>query len=313
MVALGAMPAILAPGAGAPAPIPTAKDFEAAAAKDMPGMRDLILKKHQAIAKSVDRDANAIAVATDFTAPGLGVNSARPEVCLNAAILIHDLKTLSTDKFLMQMLQNKDAAVRYWAARGLSDLSKDLLNAGSAGNAIHALGERAKAETSGVVAQELIKALTLYQAFGPVLDSLGAVSNQMEAAIPDVATLQTAAVGLDFIAKSMPAALANDKSKAATIAARVASFAAQQQANNEKAIRIIDGAANLPPAYSAAVQQVVEAATRVLNGAASKPLKTPTGKSTGELQMNVNLLLKDMVADPNLKNIPVPPTVKTAP
>jgi len=313
MLAVGAMPAILALAAAAPVAVSTAKDFETAAAKDMPGMRELIIKKHLSIIKSVDRDANGTAVSTDFTASGLGVNSARPEVRLNAAILIHDLGTLSTDSFLIQMLQNKDAAVRYWAARGLADISKGLVSSG-AGKVIKALGDQAKIETSGVVAQELIKALIQYQAFGPLLDSLGALTNQMEAAIPDVATLQTATLGLDFVSRSMAGSLADDKSKAVTIAARTASFAAQQQVKNEEALKVIDGAATLPTEYSSAVRKVIDAAMRVYNGAASAPKPAPTGNSAGELLLNVNLLFgKDMPADAILKNIAVPPKVKTAP
>ena len=171
MLVVGAMPATLAWAAAAPAPVYTAADFETAAAKEMPGMRDSIAKRIATITSSQQRDKEAAAVATDFTAPGRGVNSARPEARLNAAILIHDLGTLSTDSFLTQMLQNKDVAVRYWAARGLTDIAKALINAGAAGRVVTALGAQAKVETSGVVAQELIKALIQYSALVPALEA----------------------------------------------------------------------------------------------------------------------------------------------
>jgi hypothetical protein len=314
MMVVGAMPAMLALGAAAPAPALTAKDFESAAIREMPGMRDQVVKPVLAISSSVARNTQASAVAKDFSAPGLGVNSKRPEVRLNAAILIHDLKTLSTDSFLIPMLQNADPAVRYWAAKGLADISPGLVSAGLQAKAQAALGDQSKVETSGVVSQQIIQALIQYKAFGPLLDALNAVTTQMEMTIPDVATLQTAAQGLNFVSGLMAAASPADKIKAATVAARLASFAAQQQKNNETAIKVIDPTATLPPDYVSAVKTSVDASVKVINGAAVKPFPVPTGATAVELLLNVNGLVgKDMQADANLKSVPVPPQVKSAP
>ena len=65
----------------------------------------------------------------------------------------------------------------------------------------------------------------------------------MQSAIPDVAMLQTVATGLEFINTNMSTANGNDKIKAAGIAARAASFAAQQEVNAEKIVQATDPAA----------------------------------------------------------------------
>jgi hypothetical protein len=300
--------------AAAPPAAPfTAADFEKAEAKDLLTMREEILKVKPM--NPVLADSYGAAVAKDFSAAGLGLNSPRQEVRLNSAILIHGLKTLSTDRTLIEMLKSKDAAVRYWGARGLSDISDRMVQIG--GHAVQAvvdaLGAQAKVETSGVVQQELIKALIQYGTFVPLLDALNAISNQMETAIPDVPTLQTAALGLEFVGKSMGTALAPDKVKAAAVACRAASFAAQQLQKNEDSSKAIG--ATVAPEYVAAVQKVVEAATKVAGGASGKSYPAPGGTDTPEFLKNV----LDLFGAPgnhkgklqtDIPSVPVPPAVK---
>jgi hypothetical protein len=179
---------------------------------------------------------------------------------------------------------------------------------------VTALGQQSQVETSAVVEQAMIQALIQYGAVSPLLDALNAVSSQMEAAIPDVSALQTAAQGLTFVSRAMGTVSPADKIKAATVAARLVSFAAQQQKNNESAIKAIDPASALPPEYVAAVKSAVDAGVKTINGAASKPFPVPTGVNADELLLNVNGLVgKDVQADANLKSVPAPPKVKTAP
>jgi hypothetical protein len=303
----------LGAAAGAAA-VPTAADFEKADAKDLPSMRDAIIKPMSGMS-ALARDTYGAKVAADFTSAGLGVNSARQEVRLNSAILIHDLHTLSSEQPLILVLPSEDPAVRYWAARGLSDLAPDLMRVGGppVDRVVKALGDRAKIEKSGIVEQEIVKALIQYGAFVPLLNALTAISNQMETAIPDLTLLQTAS--LDSVNKSIAGALAADKIKAATVAARLASFAAQQLKNNEKAIQSIDPTAKVPAEYVAAVQRVVEAATKVVGGAAGKTYPVPTGASVDELLLNVNGLFgtpggRGGTLQADIPSVPVPPAVK---
>ena len=177
------------------------------------------------------------------------------------------------------------------------------------------LGTRAKVETSGLVQQEIVKALIQYKAFAPLLDALDAISNQMEAGVPDTALLETAALGLDSVSRSMLSAAAADKVKGATDAARLASFAAQQQKKNEEAVKAIDPAANVAADYAAAAQKVVEAATKVAGGATGTTYPTPTGASPDELLLNVNNLFgtpggRAGKLQTDVTSVPVPPKVK---
>jgi hypothetical protein len=310
------MPALNVLGATAPGTNPplTAADFEAANVRDMAAMRDKVITAMKPLSAS-DKSAFATKVCEDFSAQNVGINSKRPEVRLNSAILIHDLGTLSTDRYLEQMVDDADPSVRYWAARGLYDISSQINMTGglTLQRAVTALSNRGKVETSGIVETEIIKDLIVFQAAGPLLDSLEAVTGQMEAAVPDVAMLQTIAVGLDFINKSMASA---DKAKAANVAARAASFAVQQEVCNEKVIKANDPAAKVPSEYIGAVQRVVESAVKVANSAAGKTYSLKTA-SFDELQLSTF----DTFGTPggragtlqgDLKTVKVPPKVKNA-
>ncbi len=310
----GAMAAL---GAAAPTALPTADDFETAAAKELPGKRNDIFKAMPAT-PAVDRDAYAAKVARDFTRADRGINSARSEVRLNSAILLHDLQTLSTDRALMLMVQSKDAAVRYWGAKGLGDMSVKLMSVGKA-PAVAALRNAGKTETSGVVVQEIITALDRYGDLPAMVDVLTAISGTMQTANPDLSLLQSVAQGLDSVAKGVPAA-PGDKTSAANAAARLASFAAQQLMNNDRAIKAIDKTATVPPENLAAVKKVVDAAVKVINAAAGKNYFAPPPQDPGELLMNVNTIFgtpppgsKAGLLQADLKAVTVPPAVKAGP
>src|SRR4051812_13795184 len=96
MLLVSAMPSMVALGA-----VPTAADFEAADAKDLPGFRAALLKTMPPVTDVSARDAAAGKVVTDFSEAGKGINSKRAEVRLNTAIMFQELNTLSTDAKLM--------------------------------------------------------------------------------------------------------------------------------------------------------------------------------------------------------------------
>jgi hypothetical protein len=320
MLVMGAMVGLWAAGAEAQLPtgraaLPTAADFEMAEAKDMPVMRDIVTRSAPSGAK--DRATWGAKVASDFSASDLGVNSKRSEVRLNSAILINDLDTIATDRFLVQMLGNDDVAVRYWAARGLSNISKPLVQAGglTLERVVNALAAQAKVEKSGIVEQEIVKTLIQYGKFVPLLEALNAIGSQMEKSVPDAAVLQTVSLGLDSVSKTIDDAVADDKVKAATVAARLASFATQQLMSNEKSIQAVDPQAKVPADYFAAVQRVVEGATKVAGGAIRAAYAVPKGRSAEELMMNVNGLFgtpggKNGKLQADMPRVPVPPMIQ---
>jgi hypothetical protein len=292
-----------------------ADDFESADPRDLPKLREDILKAAPPVTSVTDRDAYASTVVKDFTRANAGINSKKPEVRLNAAILIQELNTFSTDGALIQMLQSSDPALRYWGARGLGD--KDIvrreLSVGPT-RVITALCNAGKVETSGVVVQEIISALSKYQDVTKLVDVLEAVSNQMSKSSPDVPMLQSVAVGLEAVAAGVAGADAKDKVKAATVAARLASFAAQQEVMADKLIKSVDKSATLPAELIGAVEQVVKSATRAMGAAAGKQYPAPQGSKPEEVMLNVNMLVGTPGGNAgnlqkDLQNVPVPPVV----
>ena len=182
--------------------------------------------------------------------------------------------------------------------------------------AVNALRTAGKGELSGVVSQEIIKALAKYNDLPAMVDVLTGTSDQMALTIPDLSTLQSVALGLENVATNVPAAAAGDKDKASNAAARLASFAAQQQMNNENAIKAIDKNGVVPAEYLAAVQKVVVAAVKVITAASGKTYASPKGRSPDELQMNVNAVFgtpggRAGTLETTNTNVPVPPKVKT--
>jgi hypothetical protein len=318
--AVAILPAFVAHAASAPAiPNPpfTAADFESAATKDMPAMRDKIVAALGPLGAR-DRATYAEKVANDFTAPASGVNSTRPEVRLNSAILIHDLGTDNTDRYLVTMIQHDDPSVRYWAARSLNDIAPKLsiIGGNTVNRVVNALGNRAKAETSGIIDQEIVKALISYKSFDPLLDALDAVANQMQSAVPDVAQFQTLILGLDFVNANMAAAQNPAKNKAATIASRAASFAAQQQVVAEKVVQASDPNRKLPADYAAAVQRIINVALKVSGTAAGKTYTVKSESDPATILLNISDVFgfpggKAGSLQTDIKTIPVPPAINT--
>jgi hypothetical protein len=258
---------------------PTSADFEKTPAKELPDRVKEVVDSGKTLTGTAKQDW-AKKVCQDFTQDKTGVNSPRAEVRLNAAILIHNLGTLSSDKTLVDMLKNKDAAVRYWAARGLEDLqpaehSMAAMGSTSEQEVIKALGAAVTAEAKGggssVVIQQIVKTLKTYgaapAAAPAMLDALDAVNTQMEGGTPDVSLLETAGAALDSIASWAGKATPAEKVHAVGAAAMAASFAAQQQDRYDKSLKESQGGGGVPDEYARATQKVVDSAVAVCKAA----------------------------------------------
>lgn len=317
---LAALPAVTQAagvgGAAAPTVQPTAKDFEATAAKDLPGKVADVMRF--APSSITAKNLWAEGICGDFSKPDLGLNSKRPEVRLNSAILIHELKMLNTDKTLINMLNHDDPAVRYWAARGLGDLSGSVKPVGGTtlSKVTDALDKQVKVEKVGVVTQELVKALVTYNASGALLDALEAVGAQMQAGTPDVSLLQTAGMALDEVQKSIATAPAADKLRAAGATANLGSFAAQQQIAYKASLRTVDPTSTVPADYAKSTQKVLESAVGVCKaaGASSLSVKLAPGTSPEELLMTANNAFgtqgKPGDLQKDMKTVATPPVIK---
>jgi hypothetical protein len=294
VVVLAALPAALPAqvvgglGGAAASSVTTAGTFESSPAREMPGLRKKVLDT--APQGAGDKEKWAEGVCKDYTKAGVGINSGNSDARLNIAIMLHELHTVSSEDTLIVMLTNKDPAVRYWGARGLGakELSDKIKQVGGSyvAKAVKGLQTQAGNEDSGPVAQEIVKALVVYADPAALLAALDAIGKKLQAGTPEVSLLQTAVVGLDALTTLVSSASAADKEKAAGVAAKLASFAAQQQAKYAESLK--NGGETLPQDYADATQGVVEAAVRVANAAGGGGLKVGKAASPAQLLVDVN-------------------------
>jgi hypothetical protein len=230
----------------------------------------------------------AVALATG---PMAGTN---PDAVLNSAILIANIKTASTDSVLENMLKNKDASVRYWAAKGLGEnLALKGLGGVFVKQAANALNAALPTETSGLVRREILQALVTQGDADDLLQAIDSLSTIFQSAQPDQETLD----GVEAVLSRFPGALSTMKNavppvpvptpaKIATSMSRLASFISQQ----EVAMKAARAAAGTPflgvPAeaasdkqYHQAVVDAINGAMRGLDAAAAKPGTFPTYKA----------------------------------
>jgi hypothetical protein len=136
-----------------------ASAMEAATGDGCRVIRDRVLSNAPPAARVVDRDKYGADVVADFGP--IVANSKNADAVLNSAILIAEMETISTDATLESMLKNADAAVRYWAAKGLTALLPRLkpLGPGAVGRAVGALNAAGKSEKDPLVFAQINKAL----------------------------------------------------------------------------------------------------------------------------------------------------------
>lgn len=308
-----------APSGAVPAPPYTAKQMEnppPTASGDPQKPADIrITIEAKKPSSNVEAAAYGEKVADEFTKTGQGVNSKDEIVRLNSAILIRDLATISSDRDLEKMLTNPDPAIRYWAARGLEDIAGDLKLVGGGGNAVKALTNAVRAEKSGVVIQEIIKALTAYGDPAAIRVGLKAVIALMSTSQPDVEMLHAAAAGIDALAPTVATSPAADKAETASIAAATASLAAQHYA--AYADTLAAGGESMPKPYEDATHDVVAAAAKVAAAAAGKTYSTPSGATPAEFLLKVNTLFgspgeSNGTLQKDLPAVTAPPKVSAA-
>lgn len=236
-----------------------------------------------------------------------------PDARLNTVMLYVQLETLATDAPLAEAVSNNDPAVRYWGAKGLGGpLSSTISRIPNAAAAvIKALADQARKETSGVVQQEILKALVVYKSVGGVLDGLEPFTNKMQTDIPERGDLDAVSQGLDAVAKALadPAVTAAQKERAANIAARAASFAAQQLENYAKFEAV-------PEPYAKSVRELVANSVKVLSAASGQAMRLPPGDEPGVLVMNMNALVgrpgEPGELQKRMPRVPPPPRVGPA-
>jgi hypothetical protein len=132
--------------------------LQSANAEDAVAIRNRILEAAPKPGDVIARDRYGADVAKAFGP--VAQNNKNPDAQLNAAILIAEMQTISTDSTLEKLLATAEADVRYWAAKGLATLMPRLKPVGGVGAAVTALQAARKAEKDPLVQAQIDRALT---------------------------------------------------------------------------------------------------------------------------------------------------------
>ncbi|HUO09969.1 MAG TPA: hypothetical protein VM008_16815 [Phycisphaerae bacterium] len=250
-----------------------------------------------------------------------------PDAQLNSAILIASAKALSADgAFENIMLPSTNAAVRYWGARGLEGILADLIKVGTAAKnrALEALNKAIAKENSGVVKQQIIRALGAAGDVEALQTAADALAMQLQNPSPDHETIDAAGTALSQLDALLKKGATVDKAKVAKSAAWIAAFSAQQLravagrgADNTSP----DAAPEVPEAYTQSIYSTVSSAIAVLNDLAGKgafpTVHAPVGdvrEYSNELQFAVDGIAGSATAAGTLQKlipgVPVPPAIR---
>jgi len=206
-----------------------------------------------------------------------------PDARLNTAILFGRLETLSTDAALMEALKNSDPAVRYWGAKGLggTTFSGLIIRVGPK-MVIDSLRAAAKAETSNEVQVQILHAVVVYENLDAILDSLEGIANHMATNVPNMNSLDETTAALKWVKDHIKGATDAQKERTASIMARLASFAAQQQVES----KAITG--SIPPSFTKSTLDVINNAVGVLGnvGAAGAGLSDTSSAEMALISVN---------------------------
>ncbi|MGN6367584.1 MAG: hypothetical protein ACTHN5_04920 [Phycisphaerae bacterium] len=244
--------------------------------------------------------------------------SGNPDAQLNGAILISEARALSADAALENiMISNPNPAIRYWGAKGLEGILPELMKVGGAAvtRALTALNNTIAHETSGVVKQEIIRALGAAGDVGALQTAADALADQLQSGPADHETIGAAGTAMSQLDPLIKKGATVDKTKLATSAARIASFAAQQLQAMEA--RQGESGGDVPTNYSDSVRDAVTSAIAVLNDLAGSKAFTAPGKDadSNEIQFNVNAITGSASSGPGslqkvIPGVPVPPAIK---
>ncbi len=299
-----------------------AHDLETAKGASAIGIRMAILNPTKTMGM-VDKDQYGTQMVGSPNSPGPFVkllSSTNPDAQLNAAIVIAEAGTLSTDWSLEKMLKHPNPAVRYWGAQGLGNIMGPISSVGDGTKtrAISALTDALASEPSGLVKMQIIAALGKSGDLAPLLTGLDTLSKQLQNGPADATTLDAASTALtqfDTLIRAKGGLSKSDQTAVAKSAAWTASFAAQQQvAMKDK--RDKEGS-DMPDGYAGSVSNVVNNAVKVLNDLSSRGTfkVEPGDDSPAALQIAVDTLTGSASAgqgdlQKSMPDVPVPPTIK---
>ena len=199
------------------------------------------------------------------------LSSSNPDAQLNAAITIAQTRTLAADATLESMLKHANPAIRYWGAKGLTEIMPDLIKIPAAKTrAITALTTALVPETSGVVKQQIIRALGAADDVGAVSIAADSLAAQMQSGNSDHETIDAAATALNLLDAVIKKGATIDKSKVAKSAAWIASFSAQQIVALKARLQEGGGTGDVPEAYQMSVVGAITSSITVLNDLVGK-------------------------------------------
>jgi hypothetical protein len=244
--------------------------------------------------------------------------SSSPDAQLNAAITIAQTKTLSADAALESMLKHSNPAIRYWGAKGLTDIMDEIAKIPSSKTrAINTLTDALSKETSGVVKQQIIRALIAADDAPAVITATQILADQLQKGISDHETLDAAAAALNQIDTLIKGGTTVDVPSTAQAAAFTASFAAQQLVALKA--QLPEGVTDVPEDMRSSTANVANKAINVLNDLAGKSPFTPVARTASpeEIQFATDSITGSSSAPGDLQKmipgVPIPPAIKKQP
>ncbi len=254
------------------------------------------------------------------------IKGANVDAAINAIVLLVDLDVLFADRALVNALPNPNPAIRYWAAKGLGNIMDRTRNVGPAAVAKlnGQLRDQLKVETSGIVKQQILRALAASGDVASLSDALLFLAQTLEKSPPDIGAINASTVGLDGLLAAIKAGATlnpTEKADALNALAQTLSFTSQHNlALAEKDI--------LPDAQASAAVDLARSGVALLNALADKEIaKLPNNinnsSSAGELFLGVSGIVgspkvpgdlqKTFPAIPAPGEIKSPTTTTTAP
>jgi hypothetical protein len=213
------------------------------------------------------------------------------------------------DSVFTKQLTNQNAAVRYWAAKGILQMEKHIngLGENSKRNIFAALTVAATTETSNLAQAQMVRALARFGEVGPVISILEKTATRFRYEAFSYTDVEAAVAEISALTETFKIPpKGKDLTESVKNAAWLASFAAQQAANAH-----VNKLADASKTFEGA-KDIYNATVGLLN-AVTKPGTFQPSAARNALELydeSETLTKKSIQAQADLKAIAAPPDVK---
>ena len=298
-------------------PADAADGFLKLKGKDVVDWHDQVMKYYASLSFP-DQNKYADASASIYGSKKV-FEKTNPEGALNAIITLVDFKALPTDAALRNQLVNPQPAIRYWAAKGLTQIMPNIVSVRglTLTKAVEALNNALKSETNGAIKAQIIRAINAVGDPMELQKPLDTLKSDLQTNVPDAATLQAARMAIDSLNTLVAGGTTltpAEQNALVTSAAHLASFACQQN------VALINKKMLPEGNYDAALGVVKSALTLFntlgkTNFAVTKPADpSDTELLNGQLLLDINSIVGSVGVGPGslqkaFPTVPVPPAI----